>query len=273
MLDDTFFCEGELVKTGFESSISNVSASPAVPAETATTETFCSSLNSEASSISMADMDTFEAEHKWSLRALSSQQIGTLTANLIIYHDLLSIWWRLMYSREDKLRELFFSDYTQTLKSVESSIQLLDTLNHGDTADLYESYHKTSALSDVKFVFTETNDIVNNERFFAFRSFSAQILFVCQKLDLVNFYDGTDTLPPQYHEWRALYMNQMQLYLGHTLKVDEQSSHHIACSLANVVDCVPREHCIVLLDKEISMHVNHAQLQEDGCPVYCHAVS
>jgi len=217
----------------------------------------------------MTDMDTFEAEYKWSIRALSSQQIGTLTANLIIYHDLLSIWWRLIYSRNDNLRKLLFSDYAQMLRSVDSSIQLLDTLNNGDTADLFESYHKTSALSDIKFVFTQTNDLVNNERFFAFKSVSAQILFVCQKLDMMPFLEGTYSLPPRYHDWKALFMNQMQLYLSHTLKVDEQTSHHIASSLSNVVDCVQREHSIALLGKEIQMLVNHAQPREDGCPVYC----
>jgi len=258
-LDDTFFCEGELIKAGFESDSNSASHS---------TETTCSSLHSEASSISMTDIDTFEAEHKWSIRALSSKQIGTLTANLIIYHDLLSIWWRLIYARRDTLRNLLFSDYAQTLKSVDASVQLLGTLNSGDTADLYASYHATNELSDVKFVFTETNAIVNNERFFAFKSFSAQILFVCQKLEMLPFFDGTYTLPQRYADWKALYMHQMRLYLVHTLKVDDVSSHRIACSLANVVDCVQREHSIALLGKDISMLVNHRQ-PTDGCPVHC----
>merc|ERR1712013_567031 len=79
-------------------------------------------------------------------------------------------------------------------------------------------------------------------RFFAFKSFSAQILFVCQKLEMLPFFDGTYTLPQRYADWKALYMHQMRLYLVHTLKVDDVSSHRIACSLANVVDCVQREH-------------------------------
>jgi len=237
-------------------------------------DSLCSSLHSEASSISTTDLSTFESSQKWTFHALGTAQVGDVTANLIIYHDLLSIWWRLMYSRTDRStkRELLLSDYTATLKNVSSAIQLRDALNDGDTADLYDSYHATRTLSDVKFVFAETHSLANNERFFAFGSFSAQILFVCHKLHLGAFFDGTHTLPHSYYDWRALYLHHMQCYLEGTLRVDELARQQIAVRLANVVDLVPREHNIVLRGKQVAMLVNHGHAQ-DGCPVFCNAIS